>query len=85
MFSLIVMRTFCGALVSMLAVRNIPIHFRNLEDIVTHPDIKVIIEEESAITQLFRVIYCEKRIHIMVSCEYHSMSFCIHEMSNLII
>ncbi|KAA0198503.1 Ionotropic receptor 142, partial [Hyalella azteca] len=53
-FVMVVMNCFTSALVSILAVQYVPIEFKNLQDIIHHPTIKVIIEKNSAITELFR-------------------------------
>ncbi|KAF2352663.1 Ionotropic glutamate receptor L-glutamate and glycine-binding domain [Trinorchestia longiramus] len=54
LFVLVLMKSFTGALVSLLAVQNVPIEFRDLQDIISHPSVKVIIEENSVVTELFR-------------------------------
>lgn len=54
-FVLVTVATFSSNLVSLLAVRNIPILFRTLQDIVDNKEIKVIIEEGGAVPEMFRV------------------------------
>jgi len=54
-FCLVVMRSYAGALTSQLSVRYMPSPIRNLEDLVTHPEMSVALETNTAFSDYVKV------------------------------
>ncbi|KAF2351818.1 Ionotropic glutamate receptor [Trinorchestia longiramus] len=53
-FCLVMMRSFAGALTSQLSVRYVPTPIRNLEELVRHPSMKVVLETQTTFSDYVR-------------------------------